>query len=256
MTNAMETIAGAGGRGGSAQNLPRRALRSFIHFFSYHFILKRNKTRWTQASGFRLVVRPTVFHPRFFVTSKFFAKFIGRLDLTGKRVVDVGTGTGILALAAARAGAASVVAIDINPNAVAAATENARANGLDDRVSAICSDLLTEIEPGPRFDVILSNPPFFPDEPRDIADRAWNAGPDYRDIASFFDQARERLTPNGSIYLLLSSDCDLDKIGALIKDAGFGARLVDKRSILFETFDIYELSTRMARDGSRLTDAD
>lgn len=252
----METIAGAGGRGGSSQNLPRRALRSFIHFFSYHFILKRNKTRWTQASGFRLVVRPTVFHPRFFVTSKFFAKFIGHLDLTGKRVVDVGTGTGILALAAARAGAASVVAIDINPNAVAAATENARANGLDDRVSAICSDLLTEIEPGPRFDVILSNPPFFPDEPRDIADRAWNAGPDYRDIASFFDQARERLTPNGSIYLLLSSDCDLDRIGALIKDAGFGARLVDKRSIVFETFDIYELSTRLAREGSRLADAD
>jgi HemK-related putative methylase len=251
----MESIAGAG-RGGASQNLPRRALRSFIHFFSYHFILKRNKTRWTQASGFRLVVRPTVFHPRFFVTSKFFAKFIGRLDLTGKRVVDVGTGTGILALAAARAGAASVVAIDINPNAVAAATENARANGLDDRVSAICSDLLSEIEPGPRFDVILSNPPFFPDEPRDIADRAWNAGPDYRDIAAFFDQASERLTPNGSIYLLLSSDCDLDKIGALIKDAGFGARLVDKRSILFETFDIYELSTRMAREGSRLADAE
>jgi HemK-related putative methylase len=251
----MESIAGAG-RGGASQNLPRRALRSFIHFFSYHFILKRNKTRWTQASGFRLVVRPTVFHPRFFVTSKFFAKFIGRLDLTGKRVVDVGTGTGILALAAARAGAASVVAIDINPNAVAAATENARANGLDDRVSAICSDLLTEIEPGPRFDVILSNPPFFPDEPRDIADRAWNAGPDYRDIASFFDQARERLTPNGSIYLLLSSDCDLDKIGALIKDAGFGARLVDKRSILFETFDIYELSTRLAREQSRLADTE
>jgi hypothetical protein len=46
----------------------------------------------------------------------------------------------------------------------------------------------------------------------------------------------------------LSSDCDLNKIGALIKDAGFGARLVDQRSILFESFDIYELSMRMMRD--------
>jgi len=247
VANAMESIAGAG-RGNSPQNLPRRALRSFIHFFSYHLILKRNKTRWTHASGFRLVVRPTVFHPRFFITSKFFAKFIGRLDLTGKRVADVGTGTGILALAAARAGAANVVAIDINPNAVEAAAENARANGLEDRVTALRSDLLSEVAPGPAFDVILSNPPFFPDEPRDIADRAWNAGPDYRDIAAFFDQARERLTPNGSIYLLLSSHCDLDKIGALIKDAGFGARLVDQRSILFESFEIYELSTRLARE--------
>ncbi|HUF44698.1 MAG TPA: HemK2/MTQ2 family protein methyltransferase [Aestuariivirgaceae bacterium] len=243
----MESIAGVG-RGNSPQNWSRRALRSFIHFCSYHLILKRNKTRWTQVSGFRLVVRPTVFHPRYFVTSNFFARFIGRLDLTGKRVADVGTGTGILALAAARAGAENVVAIDINPNAVAAATENARANGLHDRVSAICSDLLSEIAPGPRFDVILSNPPFFPDEPRDIADRAWNAGPDYRDIAAFFDQARERLTPNGSMYLLLSSDCDLNKIGALIEDAGFNVRLVEQRSIFFESFDIYELSTRMAHD--------
>jgi hypothetical protein len=149
VANAMESIAGAG-RGNSPQNLPRRALRSFIHFFSYHLILKRNKTRWTHASGFRLVVRPTVFHPRYFVTSKFFAKFIGRLDLTGKRVADVGTGTGILALAAARAGAANVVAIDINPNAVEAAAENARANGLEDRVTAIRSDLLSEVAPGPQ----------------------------------------------------------------------------------------------------------
>jgi len=30
-------------------------------------------------------------------------------------------------------------------------------------------------------------------EPRDIADRAWHAGPNYRDVAPLFDQARERL---------------------------------------------------------------
>jgi predicted RNA methylase len=40
--------------------------------------------------------------------------YIGRLDFSGKRVVDVGTGSGILALAAARAGAKNVTAVDIN----------------------------------------------------------------------------------------------------------------------------------------------
>ena len=84
----------------------------------------------TRAAGFRLRVRPTVFHPRYFLTSEFFANFISDIDLTGKRVADVGTGSGILALAAARAGAASVVALDINPNAAKVTAENAQANGL------------------------------------------------------------------------------------------------------------------------------
>src|SRR5438094_29518 len=84
-------------------------------------------------AGFRLIVRPTVFHPRYFITSEFFASFIGRQDLNGKRVADVGTGSGILGLAAARAGAASVTAVDVNPNAALTAAENARANGYGDR---------------------------------------------------------------------------------------------------------------------------
>src|SRR5215475_889185 len=95
----------------------RRLLRNAIHFFSYHLILKRHTTRMTQAAGFRLIVRPTVFHPRWFITSEFFASFIGRQDLNGMRVADVGTGSGILALAAVRAGADHVTAVDVNPNA-------------------------------------------------------------------------------------------------------------------------------------------
>jgi methylase of polypeptide subunit release factors len=135
-----------------------------------------------------------VFHPRYFLTSKFFANFLAGLDLNGKRVADVGTGSGILALAAARAGAANVIAIDINPNAAETAAENARANGLGTRVTAVASDLLSALTPLPIFDVILSSPPSFAGEPRDMADQAWHAGPDYRDIASLFNQARQART--------------------------------------------------------------
>src|SRR6516165_8592242 len=212
----------------------RRRLRKAIHFFSYHLILKRRTTRVTRAAGFRLMVAPTVFHPRWFITSEFFASFIGRLDLSGKRVADVGTGSGILALAAARAGAERVTAVDVNPNAALTAAENARANGHGERFVAVCSNLLSALAPGELFDVIITSPPSFPGEPRDLADRAWHAGPGYRDIALLFDQARERLAPGGRVYVLLSSDSDLDLFSTLIARARFRARLAAERRFLVE----------------------
>jgi release factor glutamine methyltransferase len=222
----------------------KRILRSAIHILSYHFILKRHRTTVARVAGFRLTVRPTVFHPRYFLTSEFFANFLSGIDLVGKRVADVGTGSGILALAAARAGAASVVALDINPNAAMAAAENAHANGFGHTLIALSSNLLSALTPHPVFDVILSSPPSFAGEPRDLADRAWHAGPDYRDIAMLFIQARERLAPGGCMYVLFSSDSDLDLLGSLISCAGFAARLVAERSILIESLIIYELKVR------------
>src|SRR6185312_9591703 len=158
-------------------------------------------------------------------------------------VADVGTGSGILALAAARAGAANVVALDINPHAARAANDNARINGLSDRVTGICSNLMSALAARPLFDVIVSNPPYFPGEPRDLADRAWHSGPSHRDILELFVQARERLAPGGRMYVLLSARADLVFVQALMERAGFRVRLADQRSIMIDTFMIYELQT-------------
>src|SRR5712671_7292229 len=222
----------------------RRFLRGFIHFFSYHLILGRQSTRVTHAAGFRLIVRPTVFHPRYFLSSERFAEFIGCLYLSGRHVVDIGTGSGILALAAARAGAERVIATDINPNAALSANENARANGLGDRVTGLCTNLLSALAPRPLFDVILSSPPKHAGEPRDLADRGWHAGPQYRDVAALFKQASERLKPDGRLYVMVSSDSDLDLFGRLIDQAGFRARLAYERSFYIESMILYELRGR------------
>ncbi len=229
---------------GRQHGLFRRAMRAFIHFFSYHFILSRQSIRVSYAAGFRLTVRPTVFHPKFFISSERFAEFIGTLDFTGKRVAEIGTGTGILALAAARAGAANVVATDINPNAALSANENAQANGLGDRVTGVCTNLLAALAPRPLFDVILSSPPKHAGEPKDLTDRGWHAGPAYRDIVALFDQARERLAPGGRIYLMVSSDTDLDLFASLIAKAGFSQRKVREYSLVVESLIIYELQVR------------
>lgn len=229
-------------RRGTPHSPFRRLLRRFIHFFSYHLILSRKSARVAKAAGFRLTVRPTVFHPRYFLSSELFAAFIDKMDLTGKRVLDVGTGSGILALAAARAGAEHVVAADINPNAALSAGENAVANGLGGRVAGLCSDLLSAIAPRPIFDVILSSPPKHAGEPSDLADRGWHAGPAYRDVKNLFDQARDRLKPDGRLFVMVSSDTDLELFGSLIQKAGFKARLAHEHSIVIESMIIYELT--------------
>ena len=212
-----------------------------VHFLMYHFVLKRRKTTEAFAAGFRFVVPPTVFHPSLFKTGEYFAGFIGGLDLRGRNVADIGTGSGILALAAARAGASRVVALDINPNAARAAGQNAHINGLGDRVVGVCSNLMSGLAARPLFDVIVSNPPYFPGEPRDLADRAWHSGPSHRDIVELFVQARERLAPGGRMYVLFSTRVDLGFLRMLMEQAGFRSRLASERSILIDTFVIYEL---------------
>jgi methylase of polypeptide subunit release factors len=146
------------------------------------------------------------------------------------------------AIAAARAGAERVIATDINPNAGAAAAENAKANGLGEKVRGLCCNLLEAIEPKPVFDVIMSSPPKHAGEPKDLADAGWHAGAGNKNILNLFEQARERLKPGGRVYLMISSDSDLDMYGKAIAKAGFKARLAFEHSIMFESFPLYELT--------------
>ena len=118
---------------------------------------------------------------------------------------------------------------------------NAAKNGFT-QVSALVSDLFSALPPDRKFDVIISSPPSFSGEPRDNADRAWHAGPGYRDILSLFDQAGRRLEPDGKMYLLLSSDTNLPLMQSLMDAAVFTAKMVAQRSIWIEAFYLYELS--------------
>jgi ribosomal protein L11 methyltransferase len=52
----------------------------------------------------------------------------------GARVIDYGCGSGVLGIAAARLGAAEVHGFDIDPQALIAARDNARVNGVEERI--------------------------------------------------------------------------------------------------------------------------
>jgi len=77
------------------------------------------------------------------------------------RLLDLGTGSGAIAIALARhRPMATIVATDVSREALAQAKANALANGAND-VDFIVSDWFGALR-GPRFDVIVSNPPYIP----------------------------------------------------------------------------------------------
>ena len=89
-------------------------------------------------------------------TSKFLARFAIRRH--SQATLDLGTGSGILSLGAARFSDA-VVATDLNQRALTFASFNARLNGVES-VEVLAGDCFAPVA-NRRFDLILSNPPFF-----------------------------------------------------------------------------------------------
>ena len=100
------------------------------------------------------------------------------------RILDLGTGSGCIAAACALAfPEARVDAVDVSPGAVAVARRNVARLGLEGRVRVVESDLFEGLERGPdrrvgaRYDLIVSNPPYVPDEELDALPPEFRAEP-------------------------------------------------------------------------------
>lgn len=87
-------------------------------------------------------------------TTRLSAAVVDRLTGVGDHVADVGCGSGVLAVIAARRGAERVVAIDIAEPAREATSDNARRNGVEERIEASTASV-GEIEGV--FDLVVAN---------------------------------------------------------------------------------------------------
>lgn len=155
----------------------------------------------------------------------------------GERVLEMGCGTGLISCHISRAGG-DLSAVDVNPAAVSCTRNNLLRNQLPGCVSE--SDLFARVEG--RFELIVFNPPYLAVEEKEggMLQRAWAGGRTGLDVlAQFLSQVRDRLTPEGRVLLLLSSEMEAGGLATLL--SAFSHRRMGSRRYFFEELWVEEL---------------
>ncbi|MBL7826535.1 MAG: methyltransferase, partial [Saprospiraceae bacterium] len=188
-------------------------------------------------AGMQINVPSNVFHPGMYFSTTIFIEFLQSIDFQDKKVLDVGTGSGLLAMFAAQKNA-FVTAVDINPAAVKIASANASENFLN--IKFHCCDLFQDLSPDAVFDFILANPPYFAAAPRSMKEHAFFAGTNLEYFESFFSTVSRVMTETSKIWMILGTDCDLQKINHLATAAGFQNQVVFRRNKWGKELRVYQ----------------
>lgn len=123
-------------------------------------------------------------------------------------VIDLGAGSGVISLILARkADAVRIVGVELQEGMAELARRNAEMNGLSERVSIICQDILRLKErfPVSSFDLVVANPPYrkrgagrvSPRAGRDQSRHESTAG-----LADFLAAAKYLVRPGGRICFI------------------------------------------------------
>ncbi len=177
---------------------------------------------------FYLRIKPGVFIPRP-ETEILVEKAIELLKDKVGIVIDVGVGSGAIAIALARfCPHITVIGIDIDAKAVDLSRENAKLNGVDDRVTIVKGDLLNL--PLPQPIAIVSNPPyiptsqipFLPEEVRQYEPLiSLDGGEDGLEVIRKIVFQSATLLPSGGFLLLEVGKGQGHKVKRLMKRHGF-----------------------------------
>lgn len=122
-----------------------------------------------------------------------------------KTILDIGTGTGIIALMLAQKSGARIDAIDIDNSAFEQALENIKNCNWKDRITAHHISLQQFASDSPvKYDLIVSNPPYFVDSSKAIEESRTNARhTDQLAYHDLLDGVLKLLNPTGKFYVIL-----------------------------------------------------
>jgi release factor glutamine methyltransferase len=210
-------------------------MRNFIKKITHPFLklglkLYYSKPRNYCYENICVKVHSDVFPPHLTLSTRILLDFIKPIDLTNKTFLELGCGSGIISLFAAKKGA-KVTSTDINIIALDFLKESADKNQLE--ITIIESNLFENLTEN-SFDYIVINPPYYPKNPKNIKEQAWFCGTNFDYFEALFSQLPNYKKTSNSVYMILSEDCEIDKIKAIAKKNSLSMKCVAQKSVVKE----------------------
>lgn len=169
----------------------------------------------------------TVFHDRCAMKVGTDGVLLGAwADVQGaRRILDVGTGSGLIAMQLAqRAPAASVSAVEIDAAAAGQARENVARSPWGERIEVVCMDF-GAYSPQEKFDLIVSNPPYFVDALRSPdAQRRMARHTEGLNYEVLFRHSSDLLAADGRLAIIIPAEVEELALGSAFTQGWFFAR--------------------------------
>lgn len=200
--------------------------------------IRRAKTRepiqhiigFADFMGEKFIVNPSVLIPRD-ETEILVRKAIEIINKNNfKKALDVGTGSGCIACMIAKYTDCQIIGLDISTDALNTALDNASRLNLFNKAIFRKSDVFSNVKPGEKFDVIVSNPPYIPKKEKAEIQKEVTFDPDlalYTDDTDGLEYYRKITTAapnvlNSGGYLLFELGFkQADRVARIMKENHF-----------------------------------
>ena len=145
--------------------------------------------------------------------------------LKNLEILDLGSGSGIQAETCKELGFNDILTADINQESVKLLKNKG--------FKSIKTDLFSKINKKQKFNLIIFNPPYLPEDKYDKKPNTTGGKKGYELILKFLKQAKNYLNSNGKIILLFSSLSNPEIIKTKAKQLGYALKLLNQKKLFF-----------------------
>ena len=163
------------------------------------------------------------------------------------KVLDIGTGSGVQGIAALKnKDVTHIIFSDVDTECVVHVNNKVH----DKRAEFIVADLFNGFDVKKKFDSIIFNPPYLPDDEYDKSLCNVGGKKGYELIFRFLDKAKEYLEEDGIILLLFSSLSKKNSVDKKI-DKDYVYELISEKSFFMEKLYVYKIEKKKIFKGHR-----